>query len=150
MCFCLVSSTIMSIVSVTGTFEKREHSFFKIISSKQCFTYLKRLLSSEQVKQLDRLLTLRYRLVRWNCGKDFLEKCLTHGISTQKLRKTIRANKQESTVGVCNGLLRVELTSETETLVSMKDEVVSLLPHTDASSSLLRFLSLHEDDKCCD
>jgi hypothetical protein len=77
---------------------------------------------------LDCLLTLRCRFVRWICEVDFLERCLKHGIYTQRLRKSIRCSKLEASAGVCNDFLRAELTNAKEVLAKLKDEIMVLLP----------------------
>ena len=111
---------------------------YKIIPGNKCFTYLKRFLPKDVVKLLDRLLTLRCRLASYNCEKEFLETCLLRGIYTHKLRKTVRSNKLEETVEVCNKFLRAELTSANETISKIKEEILTLLPQL----NLLSFCSL--------
>ena len=100
----------------------------KITSGHKCFSYLKRLLPKEQVKQLDWLLTLRCRFVKHSCLKDFLEKCLKHGIYTKKLKEAARSRKLVASPAVCNDLLSAELTSVNETLSKLKDAMNQILP----------------------
>ena len=118
------------------------NALFKFIGLKHCFTYLKRRLPPSTVKNLDKLLTLKCRLIRLNLRIKLLQQCLYNSLVPKYLVHRIQRLKYDFNSDVCKNVLRTELANLRSNLASLRDDIHRLLCSLPASILLQALLFL--------
>ena len=83
---------------------------FRVLEKRQkAFSFLKRRLDVSTVKKLDKLLTVRWRLVKLRATFVYLEKCLENGLLPKDVSWKIQRSGLRQSPEVCAHLLQAEI-----------------------------------------